>query len=540
MPSLGELRARPLDRTRIERAPGRWSGAASGTVAITAGFVALTGWWLTQDRSVPFGGEAQHLYGSLTYYEALHAGHILRAFEGHTYYPPLVRTFGALALMIGGMHVAAPVLAQNLVFVPLLALACYRVGRLTSSTPSPPAGLLAVVFALGAPLVIEQFHNYMLDAPETALVAVAVWLVLASNRFERAGVAALAGATVGFGLLTKQLMPLYLVGLVPAVLARDGGWRNSRGIAAFVGGALLVAAPWYLHHHADWSTWFEAAGSGTTGEPVPPKAAPPLISLANLGWYLWATLNTLLLAGLFVFAALGTGIASARVARSRRSLAAPDLTFELLCGLAGAWLAITALRHHDARYAMPLIVYVSVLATAWIVRLGRARHAVAIALLAGCVIAANLGATFGVGRGSNQLPLSNGAIHEGEGVPPRDAVIAYTADDYLLSGPQRNGDLAAVMRALRRRAGVQRIDWRDHADINDHLFESIGLTIFAHMAGLKTVQFDQASTQPERTALLIRAHRFGSTPPCERMSNGTGVWIRVHDPRGSTTRSFCP
>jgi hypothetical protein len=529
MPSRGELGARRLDRATTRRAP-RWSGAAWGAAAVTVAFIAVSAWWLSQDRSVPFGGESQYLFGALRYHAALRAGTLGSALARSTYYPPAIGVFGGFALLVGGMHVATAVLAQNLVFVPLLALACYRVGCLVAS---PRAGLLAVVFALGTPLVVEQFHNYMLDAPETALVAVAVWLLLASDRFARVDVTAVAGLVVGIGLLTKQLTPLYLAGLVPALLAR-GGWRNRRGIAVFVALALLIAAPWYLQHHADWSKWLGAAGTGSATEPVPAKAAPPLLSLANLGWYLWAALNALLLAGLFAFAAVGTVSAARRVARERP---AGDLTFELLCGLGGGWLALTLMRHHDGRYLMPLTIYLSVLATAWIVRL-RARQAVAIGLLVLATAAAHLGATFGVGRGVDQLPLSNGQLHEGEGVPPRDAVIVYTADDYLLSGPQRNGDLLSVMRALRR-AGVERVDWRDHADINDHLFESIGLTIFAHMAGLTTAQFDEPSGRPERTALLIRDPAARAGRPCRRMMNGSGVRITVRDP-GGRPRAYCP
>jgi hypothetical protein len=159
-------------------------------------------------------------------------------------------------------------------------------------------------------------------------------------------------------------------------------------------------------------------------------------------------------------------------------------------------------------------------------------------LLIVAVIAAHLGATFGVGRGRDQLPLSNGAIHEGEGVPPRDRVVVYSSLDYLLSSPQRNGDLLNVMHALKRR-GVQRVDWRDHADINDHLFESIGLTIFAHMAGIKTKQFDEPSQQPEVTAMLTRDPAPGRAGACRRMANGSTVRIVVSEP-GGTPRPYCP
>jgi hypothetical protein len=51
------------------------------------------------------------------------------------------------------------------VFVPLLALACYRVGRRTQSPPAPAAGLLAVVFALGTPLLICPLRKPRIYGP---------------------------------------------------------------------------------------------------------------------------------------------------------------------------------------------------------------------------------------------------------------------------------------------------------------------------------------------------------------------------------------
>ena len=80
----------------------------------------------------------------------------------------MVLIVGALASFVGGVNVASPIIAENLVFVPLLALACYQTGRLLFG---PLAGMLAVVFVLGSPLVVSLFHVFMLDAPLTALVA---------------------------------------------------------------------------------------------------------------------------------------------------------------------------------------------------------------------------------------------------------------------------------------------------------------------------------------------------------------------------------
>jgi 4-amino-4-deoxy-L-arabinose transferase-like glycosyltransferase len=506
----------------------RWSAPAWGAIAVTALFVAVSCWWVLTDRAVPFGSWAANLYASTLYLDFFRHGEPLRAVTYSTYYPPGMRLVGAAVMGLGGENADRPVLVENAIFVPLLALACYRVGRMTAG---PRAGLLAVVFALGTPLIAEQFHVFMLDAPQAALVAVAVWLILASDRFARVDVAALAGLAVGIGVLTKQLMPLYLLGLLPAILLRGAGWRNRRGLAAFAAVALLVGAPWYLLHLGEWHRFIRAAGTGSATEPVPPAAAPPVVSLANLGWYGWATLNGLLFAPLFAFAAAGVGAALARVARQGPH-PLTDPTVELLWGLAGAWLAITLLRHHDVRYTMGAIVYVAVLGTAWVARLRPRWQLTASAVLVAAVIVAQLGASFGVGRTPDQLPLSNGAIHEGEGVPPRDRVVFYSSLDYLVSGSLHGGDVLGLMQRLRA-DGVDRIATEDRGDANDHMYETVGLLAFARIAGVSFEGLDPP--QPGATvAHLIRAVEFDGSAPCTRLYNGTGVWVQIN------RRDACP
>ena len=132
------------------------------------------------------------------------------------------------------------VIAQNLVFVPLLALGCYGAASIAYDRA---AGVLAVMFALGTPMIINQFHSFLLDAPAAALAALSVWALLASRRFERVGISVLAGVAVGLGTLTKQTFFPFVVGLIAVMLIR-GGWRYPRGAGAFAGAAALVAGPW--------------------------------------------------------------------------------------------------------------------------------------------------------------------------------------------------------------------------------------------------------------------------------------------------------
>ena len=112
----------------------------------------------------------------------------------------------------------------------------------------------------------------MLDAPETALVALTTWLILASEEFSRTRIAACAGLAVGCGLLIKVQFPFFVAGIVLVAVAR-GGWRHRRGLAAFAATALAVGAPWYLDHVSDFREMVFTAGGGTQPAGHVPRGA---------------------------------------------------------------------------------------------------------------------------------------------------------------------------------------------------------------------------------------------------------------------------
>jgi hypothetical protein len=537
--SVGETRGVPARagrslRERVEDgvAVPSWSGSAWGAIGVALLFVALSCWWLTQDRAMPYSDAAVHLSTAFTFHEQLSEGDLLGPFAYRFIYPPLTPFVGALGIFVGGRTVAAPIVTENLVYVPLLALGCYRTAQLAFG---PPAGLLAVVLALGAPLIAEQFHVFMIDAPLAALVAVTVWLVLASDRFARRDLALAAGVVTGLGMLSKQSFPLYVAGLLAVVLARDGGWRNRRGIAAYALGALAVALPWYAYQHSVLGDFTHVAGAGAD---VPPLAKPPLLSTANLGWYAWALANGLLFVPLLAFAAVGVAHAAAGAVRGRdgRSGVVP----ELLAGLAGAWLAITLMPHHDVRYTEPLIVYLAVLGTGWIVGARPRVRRLATAALVLAASAATLGATFGVGPASTAVLPGNREGPRGEGVPPLDHLTVYANTDFMVSGPRRAGDILGLLEAMRS-DGVRQVAWTQESappwfvDFNHH-----GLLAFAQIAELEIPDaIDPAHLRPDQVFLLF-GKLPGDAPPCVELRRRTGVWALRGDPRTGRTSYWCP
>jgi hypothetical protein len=513
-----------------------WSAAAWCAIAVSSTFVLLTLWWLTQDRATPYGDAAEELWAAFRFRDFLVHGDVAGIFDYPAYYPPYGLSFGGVMAVVGGVSRNAVVFGGNLVCVPLLAVSCYHVGRRAAGAP---AGALAVAFALGAPLVIELFHVFMIDVLEASVVALSVWLILASERFERVGLAALAGLAVGLGTGTKAQFPLYVVGLVAVVLLLRGGWRNARGLAAFAGVALLVALPWYVVNADRMGAMWRA---GQTGEgllfPVPPLARPPLLSLANVEWYGWATLNGLLFAPLTAFAVIGVVFAISRLRHaSGRASAIP----ELLGGLFGSWLLLTLVTHKDVRYTLPLIVYPAVLGTAWIVGLRRLPRTLATVGLATAIVATTLGATFGVGGSIPERLPGNLGAPLGVGVPPRDRVVVYANHDYLVSGPRRDADMLGLLRGLHA-IGVRQLYWDPGAAGPEHGdFNGAGLTVLARMAGMSVPhRIAQHAVLPGHALLMYQAASPNWTP-CLRFHNGMGVWALVPSPgRIDVAIPYCP
>jgi hypothetical protein len=504
----------------------RWSADAWSAIAATVAFIAITCWWLTQDRSIPIYDAGDQLETAFEYHAMLQSGNLFGPLTHESVYPIFAQIVGSLGAFIGGVNVASPIVAENLVFVPLLALGCYQTGRLLFG---PLAGALAVVFVLGSSLLISLFHMFLLDAPLAAMVSVSVWLVLASEDFSRPGVSALAGLAVGLGMNVKVQFAPFLIGLILLVLAR-GGWRNRRGLVAFAVVALVVGIPWYAAHVSELGKMFELASSGPG---TPPGNIPPTFSTANLTWYFWSVLNGQLLLPLFLFAFIGTLYTIATLSRDR---AKRGVRLEFLWGGFLAWVVITFVTaHHDIRYGAPLLAYLAVLGTGWITLLPRPGRLAAIAVLGLCVAANVLGLDFGVG-GEVKISLPRALASTGE---PADAVV-YTTTGFLVAAPARDGDVPGLLGALRRE-GVRTVTWSiSQSTAPDFSFE--GLLPLSRIAGLvpRVGEELQTLSSAEFATLIHEAAGARKIPACTTLSDGTAVWVVRYDRAAGKLAYYCP
>ncbi len=512
----------------------RLSSDAWLSVVTTGLFLGITFWWLTQDRTIPVFDAGVRLHQAIIVYEYLREGSVGAALTTTTPYPPLSYLIGALGLSIGGIGIAAPIVAENLVFVSLLALGCYNVGRLAFGSR---AGLLAVVFALGSPLATAQFHVFMTDAPEMAMVSVAVWLILASERFSRIPISAFAGVAVGLGMLSKEPFAFFVAGVLLVVVVR-GGWRSWRGLAAFAIPALAIALPWYisqfsqLHKLAQGVSTNQSATLGTA-------IAPHRWSIANVVWYPSNILNTQLYAPLFCFAVIGAVWMIIGLVRRRPT---SPLSWELVLGALVGWLGITQTFPHDPRYCMPLLLYLAVFGSGWIGGLSRNWRLLATVALVSVALANTLATSFGLGKPLNlKLPSALSSFLSA----PKTLTI-YSNAGFLVAAPHRDGDVLALLRALRHN-GVRDVQWTNLGPDEPPPgltpdFSEAGLNVFAVIAKLGFFEGESIPGElTKRDATLGHGPlTHGGAPPCVTLSDGTGVWVRLGNPNASRTEDYCP
>lgn len=314
--------------------------------------------WASLETRPPHWDKARHLTNSLVYLDSFGSMSFLHWLRAYYTYPPLVYwvtdTFYAV---LGNSAIWVAVLSQA-VFLAVLAFSTYGIGK---HLWSRRVGLLAAVFVVTSPMLVSQFKDYMLDAPLTAMVALALYLLLRADAFGERRSSVFFGAACGLGMLTKWNFALslalpVLVAVIVAVRASLVSRSASRivNILFACAAGFAIAGWWYVHNFsafvADTTRGEAAAGSF--------ERDPPIASLNSFLWYSWNLVtNQLYLVPFLLFVA---GI----VVLFRRNAAARTNVYPVLL-IAGTYLAYTLLRNKDDRYTVAMLPAVAVVATYW-------------------------------------------------------------------------------------------------------------------------------------------------------------------------------
>lgn len=505
---------------------------------MTVAFLAISVWWLALDRRLPEGDNGKHLGITFSFADVLRNGDFTELFKAFTQYPPLTHTVSAIGLVLGPNTVMSAVMTENLVFVPLLALGCYKAAALAFDDRR--VGALAVAFVLAAPIIMGQFHVMQPDGPQAALVAISVWALLATERFERQGLSIVAGIAVAFGFYAKSTFPLFVAGLILVMLLR-GGWRNWRGFAFFCVTVLVIVQPWYFYHYNEILGLSKGAAQAQVALWYGSTPYPARWSLDNFTWYFWNGINNQLYLPLVLLTAVGVGFALVRWVRTRK----PDGYLpELLAGGLVSYVAISLISLDDPRYTLPAFVYVALLGTFWMVRLSRVPRYIAVAALGLLLVVNTVMVDFGVG-GATTVELPNYV-----GSPIRENSFTIFSSAGTIPGGSSPSRVGGVQRQMlniltdAHKDGFEQVYFEPES-LNNGGWNQAGLAVFASVAGMKIPGYthEDAKRLTSKDLYVFRQlpSQVTGGKPCMISFDKTGIFmVRGLPAKGKLRRFYCP
>jgi 4-amino-4-deoxy-L-arabinose transferase-like glycosyltransferase len=237
----------------------RWSPAL-----LIAGlwlFHAVNNWvWLSKNVVIRGWDRIGALVNSLYYHGTLSEFSLQALFNAtvqDAIRPPL---FGmSMAAMCRLFGVSADVAVMvNVGYLLILLAASYGIGKKLGGRR---AGLLGATLVALVPMVFAMSRYSYFEFSLAAFTTLSIYLLLASDRFERRSTSLLLGVAMGLGFLIKRTFPVFVLGALVVVFVQGRLARKLwsrllsrprprwRDVGLAVGGGLLLSTVWYLPNH---------------------------------------------------------------------------------------------------------------------------------------------------------------------------------------------------------------------------------------------------------------------------------------------------
>jgi 4-amino-4-deoxy-L-arabinose transferase-like glycosyltransferase len=243
---------------------GKWLARLAPWVLILAlvAFHAANNWiWLTKNVVIPGWDRPAHLGRSLAYYDTLTPlswQGLFKASVQDPIRPPLFFASTTFLYWSFGTSTDVAVLV-NVAYWLILVASVYGLGHHLGGRR---LGAWAAMLAALVPLLYAMSRSYYIEFALAALVTLTLYLLVASQGFERRSASLGFGVALGLGMLTKRTYPLFVVVPVAVAILRSSvlrslwdrlrsGWRISYSdLMIGVGGGVALASLWYFPNRA--------------------------------------------------------------------------------------------------------------------------------------------------------------------------------------------------------------------------------------------------------------------------------------------------
>lgn len=354
--------------------------------------------WLALDNSLPHWDMGRHLWTSLQYgrlwYDFI-AGHdsLRHLITAYFYYPPLVYQPAILFYIILGVSQKIAVLS-NFFWLFIAIFAIYRSAVLLWNKKT---GLAAVLLFLSMPMIIAMTHQFQIDLPLSAWVALTFYAMLLFSCKPSMKYAIWLGIIAGLGLLLKWTYLLFIIPMAAVVISQmilEKRFKVRENLKEVFISALLafaIAGPWYLANRANVRADFVANGITAAVREGDPVGFTP----EAFGYYLSGLYHYYLLVPILIIFLAGIVLTLVK-----KELIRKNLTLILILAL--FYLLISVLPNKDLRYIMPAAPFIALLGAT--VMKGIRRQKVYLGILIIILTLNNLSVAFGITNGKNIKP----------------------------------------------------------------------------------------------------------------------------------------
>ncbi|MFC2015586.1 ArnT family glycosyltransferase [Chloroflexota bacterium] len=244
-----------------EHAGGTSKLKRAGPWLVLAGLVlfhAANNWrWLVENVTSTGWDKPRHLARSLNYAGMLWPVSLRSLFGmmvSDPVRPPLFPASAAIMYWLFG-ETADVATMVNILYLAIALAATYGIGRRWAGQR---IGLLSAVLLAFFPMFYSMSRYFYLEFAVTAMVALTVYLLLATDGFQRRSMSLWFGLCLGLGLLTKRTFAVFVVGPVIVTVLASGllptAWQRVKQSPCFHWKSLLLAlvcglalsALWYL------------------------------------------------------------------------------------------------------------------------------------------------------------------------------------------------------------------------------------------------------------------------------------------------------
>jgi 4-amino-4-deoxy-L-arabinose transferase-like glycosyltransferase len=235
--------------------------------------------WLKIDNIPPSWDPANHMLQSMWMFDNIKNPHLL--FENglkcdgcYHLYPPLTGFVVSLFYLFLGVGIDNAILAINIIFLSLLIICTYKIGKILSDHK---VGLLAAFLVSMYPFTYITSRQYFLDIPLAAMVTLAIYILIKTNNFKCIKYSFIFGVISGLGLLTKEAFFLLIIGPLCCSFFYVRSIRQVKNIIYALIICVILASAWYLPLFTYSKGYIQGFCAGKDG--------PPLFSMDSLLYY---------------------------------------------------------------------------------------------------------------------------------------------------------------------------------------------------------------------------------------------------------------